>query len=349
MKTIHFNQETITQAAYILKKGELLAFPTETVYGLGADATNNEAIQKIFIAKGRPSDNPLIVHIASVSQLEIVTNEWSKEKDILANFFWPGPLTIISKRSNEISPLVSSGLTTVGIRIPEHPLALELLALVNKPIAAPSANLSGRPSPTTSEMVSHDLEGRIEGILTTKEALTFGLESTVVSLDESDKKLYILREGFITREELQDALPSFKVLLGKGENLKASPGTKYAHYQPSCPVFIFNENLDLIINSNLSKIGILLLNKSYEKLNKELSKVGWQLKETKEKLIIFYKDTKEIYIAPFENIGEYAKNFYSTLFLLEKKKVKGIFCKEVEKKGIGEALMNRLERSSSLI
>lgn len=347
MKTKYFNQETITPAAHLLREGNLLAFPTETVYGLGADATNSEAIQKIFIAKGRPSDNPLIVHIANCSQLGTVTEEWSKEKEILANLFWPGPLTIITKRNEKISPLVSAGLSTVGIRIPDHPLALELLALVNKPIAAPSANLSGRPSPTTSEMVLYDLKDKIEGILITEEALTFGLESTVISLEESKKKLYILREGFITKEELQDALPDFEILLGKGKTLKASPGTRYAHYQPSCPVSIFKElNLK---NINSSKIGVLILKKKYEQKKEDLLKEGWEERHNTNGSITFYKGNKMIFISCFSNIGEYAKKFYLTLFYLEQKEVENIFCEEVEKKGIGEALMNRMERSSSLI
>lgn len=350
MKTKYFTQKTITQASHLLKEGNLLAFPTETVYGLGADALNEEAIKKIFKAKGRPSDNPLIVHLASISQLKMVTDEWSEEKNSLAKLFWPGPLTIITQRSRKVSSLVSAGLSTVGVRIPDHPLALELLALVNRPIAAPSANLSGRPSPTTSEMVSHDLDGRIEGILVTKEALTFGLESTVVSLEEENKKLYILREGFITREELQSALPDFTIYMGKGENLKASPGTRYAHYQPSCPVFLWEkEKKGNISQFKEEKIGFLILNDNYEKIKKELLEYNFNYIEISENLSFFKKNEKEVFIAHFENIGEYAKNFYGTLFLLEQKKVNVILCEPVKKEGIGEALMNRMERSSSLL
>ncbi|UKS31324.1 threonylcarbamoyl-AMP synthase [Paenibacillus sp. HWE-109] len=228
---------SLAEAAMLLREGETIAFPTETVYGLGADATNTEAVERIFKAKGRPSDNPLIVHIADRTQLsglvemESVTLDHQRLMDV----FWPGPLTIVLPvRTGGISPLVTAGLATVGIRIPDHPVALELLREAGLPIAAPSANSSGRPSPTLAEHVRDDLDGRIGGLVDGG-ATGVGVESTVIQL--ADGELYILRPGGVTAEQLRSVLPNLRMHEPEREDVGASetpraPGMKYTHYAP---------------------------------------------------------------------------------------------------------------------
>ncbi|MDR6883550.1 L-threonylcarbamoyladenylate synthase [Bacillus sp. 3255] len=227
----------LIEAAAMLRDGETVAFPTETVYGLGADATNTRAVERIFAAKGRPSDNPLIVHIADPEQLAGLIDPASLTPDhrMLMDTFWPGPLTIVLPvLTGSISPLVTAGLTTVGIRIPDHPVALELLRETGLPIAAPSANSSGRPSPTMASHVRDDLDGRIGGIVDGG-GTGVGVESTVIQL--ADGELYILRPGGVTAEQLRSALPHVRVHDQEREEVRAAetpraPGMKYTHYAP---------------------------------------------------------------------------------------------------------------------
>ncbi|SDO63742.1 L-threonylcarbamoyladenylate synthase [Paenibacillus sp. yr247] len=229
--------EPIIEAAMLLRRGETVAFPTETVYGLGADATNTAAVERIFLAKGRPSDNPLIVHIADIEQLSGLIEPASVTSDHrkLMEFFWPGPLTLVLPvKTGGISSLVTAGLTTVGVRIPDHPVALQLLREAKLPIAAPSANSSGRPSPTLASHVREDLDGRIGGIVDGG-ATGVGVESTVIQL--VDGQLYILRPGGVTAEQLQSALPGIQIHEPEREEILDSetpraPGMKYAHYAP---------------------------------------------------------------------------------------------------------------------
>ncbi|MGE5703207.1 MAG: L-threonylcarbamoyladenylate synthase, partial [Clostridia bacterium] len=171
----------IVDAARLIREGEVVAFPTETVYGLGADALSNHAVEKIFEAKGRPSDNPLIVHIGSVEQLSQVVSVVTDEAKLLIQTFWPGPLTLILPKQETVADLVTAGLETVGVRMPDHPIALALIQAAGVPIAAPSANLSGKPSPTTAEHVRVDLAGRIAAIVDGG-ATGVGVESTVIDM-----------------------------------------------------------------------------------------------------------------------------------------------------------------------
>ena len=201
--------QQLTQAARLLQWGETVAFPTETVYGLGADATNTKAVEHIFTAKGRPSDNPLIVHVADTEQLTglIHADSLTPDHHMLMKAFWPGPLTIVLPViAGSLSPLVTAGLQTVGIRIPDHPVALKLLREAGLPIAAPSANSSGRPSPTLASHVRDDLDGKIGGIVDGG-ATGVGVESTVIQL--VDGELYILRPGGVTAEQLQVGFAKF--------------------------------------------------------------------------------------------------------------------------------------------
>jgi len=228
---------SIEEAAALLQAEEVVAFPTETVYGLGADATSDAAIAKIFAAKGRPNDNPLIVHIGSIEQLPQVVASVSDEAQQLMDAFWPGPLTIILPKQAGIAESVTAGLPSVGVRIPAHPVALALLQTVDLPIAAPSANVSGRPSPTKAQHVADDLDGKIAGIVDGG-ATEIGLESTVIDCTTTPPT--ILRPGGVTQAEIEAVIGAvcMAVSLEQAESTPKSPGMKYTHYAPSAPLFL---------------------------------------------------------------------------------------------------------------
>lgn len=220
----------IARAAELLRAGEVVAFPTETVYGLGADAFNPEAISKVFAVKGRPADNPLIVHVASIEQIGLCAR-MNRRGQLLAEARMPGPLTLVLPSNPAIPVIARAGLPTVAVRIPAHAVALELIALAG-PLVAPSANLSGRPSPTTARHVLDDLGGRIAGVLDAG-ACTVGIESTVV--DVSGDRVVMLRPGTITLDEIE-AILGEPVTIDTGARVKHSPGTRYRHYAPTIPV-----------------------------------------------------------------------------------------------------------------
>jgi L-threonylcarbamoyladenylate synthase len=226
--------EIIHRAADVLRAGGLVAFPTETVYGLGADILNLDAVRKVFEVKGRPPDNPLIVHIASVKQLDEIVDEIPEQGRILAESFWPGPLTLVMKRTILVSDLVTANLDTVAVRMPDHAVPLALIRALGEGIVGPSANLSGRPSPTTAQHVYDDLRGRVEVILDAGPT-TIGVESTVV--DVTVEPPTILRLGGLTREQIEERIG--KVELGTGGELsKRSPGTRHRHYAPRASVLL---------------------------------------------------------------------------------------------------------------
>lgn len=240
----------VEEAAELLRQGKLVAFPTETVYGLGADARQTQAVEGIFTAKGRPSDNPLIVHIAAMGMLEELALAVDPVSRRLAEAFWPGPLTLVLPcRPGVLSPLVTAGLDTVGIRMPDHPVALSLIRVSGCPVAAPSANRSGRPSPTLAEHVREDLDGRIDGLLDGG-ATGVGLESTVVQVD-AEGRVHVLRPGGITPDQLAE-VSGAPVVRGEGGPERAAgtssaadetfrpraPGMKYTHYAPQARLTI---------------------------------------------------------------------------------------------------------------
>lgn len=244
MNTLHLTntQSDIDAAAAILREGGLVAMPTETVYGLAADALNGDAVRRIFEAKGRPMDNPLIVHVADFSDIDRLrlVAEIPEKAKMLAKAFWPGPLTVIMKKGDVIPDEVSAGLDTVAIRIPSHPDAHRLLSASGLALAAPSANTSGKPSPTTAKHVSDDMDGKIEAILDGG-ACSVGVESTVVTVVTDPPR--ILRPGLITREQLESVIGEVAVdhaVLNKLENNEkaASPGMKYKHYAPRARVIL---------------------------------------------------------------------------------------------------------------
>ncbi|HBB5410576.1 TPA: threonylcarbamoyl-AMP synthase, partial [Listeria monocytogenes] len=237
MQTIHWNinnqqsnQVIFQEAAKLLRSGECVAFPTETVYGLGADATNQAAVQKIYEAKGRPSDNPLIVHIARREQMDPFVASYPVKAIQLMEKFWPGPLTVILPlKKDSLATNVSAGLSTVGVRMPEHPVSLALIDAANIPVAAPSANRSGKPSPTTASHVIEDLDGKIAGIIDGG-ATGVGLESTVIdcSLDIP----VILRPGGVTKEQIEQIIGPVDIATNNTKETEKpkAPGMKYTHY-----------------------------------------------------------------------------------------------------------------------
>lgn len=249
MKTIFrkADEESIALAAELLKKGEIVAIPTETVYGIAGDAANPEAIKKIFKAKGRPQDNPLIVHISNMKMLDGVVKSVNEDAQKLADAFWPGPLTIIMPKGDKVSAENCAGLDSVGVRMPSDPVAHAIIEKCGLPLGAPSANLSGKPSPTNAQDVLFDMDGRLPLIIDGGSS-SRGVESTVISVLE-DKPL-LLRPGYVTKEEMEDVLgkeiavsSAITEKLKEGETAR-SPGMKYKHYAPEAEITIIDAELE---------------------------------------------------------------------------------------------------------
>ena len=249
IKDLKANRDGIIRAGNLLKNGEVVAIPTETVYGLAANAFDRDAVAKIFAAKGRPQDNPLIVHISNFEDLSGLVSEIPESAYILAEKFWPGPLTMIMKKNGSIPDEVTAGLSTVAVRLPSHPYARAVIDAAGVPLAAPSANLSGKPSPTTAQHVMRDLSGKIPMIIDGGEC-EVGLESTVISLASETPML--LRPGGVTLKELRAVLGKVDVnpkILEEvaDDEAVASPGMKYKHYAPSAPVIIIDGSTDAFL------------------------------------------------------------------------------------------------------
>jgi L-threonylcarbamoyladenylate synthase len=232
--------QEIRRAVEILRAGGLVAFPTETVYGLGADATNADAMASIFTAKGRPSGNPLIVHVADAGLARRSSAAWPDVAQMLAERFWPGPLTLVVPRAKEIAPIATAGLGTMGVRCPDHPVALRLLREFDGPVAAPSANRSNRISPTTAEHVRRELGGKV-GMILDGGPCRVGIESTVV--DVTSENPLILRLGAVSREQIERLIGNVAIKTGHTEITESasSPGQQPVHYSPATPAFRFDE------------------------------------------------------------------------------------------------------------
>ena len=284
MKTQLFTNtpENIIKTAEILKSGGLAAIPTETVYGLAADALNGEAVAKIFAAKGRPMDNPLIVHVAEFEDIErfALVREIPEAAKKLAKVFWPGPLTIIMKKGGVIPDEVSAGLDTVAIRLPSHPSARAIIKAADTPLAAPSANLSGSPSPTTAQHVMNDMDGKIDAVFDGG-ACGVGVESTVITLAEDTPRL--LRPGRVTLEQLREVLGEVELDSAVLNKLKdgqkvASPGMKYKHYAPKANVILLKCTDDDFINyvnrCGGSGVAALCCDEDVEKLSVKYISLG---------------------------------------------------------------------------
>jgi L-threonylcarbamoyladenylate synthase len=323
------SEKTYAHAVDMLNAGEVVAFPTETVYGLGAVATDERAVKRIFEAKGRPSDNPLIVHIGTIEELNNYIEEIPQVAEKCMEAFWPGPLTLVMKaKSGILAPSVTAGLSTVGMRMPDHPVALELLHTLQKPLAAPSANRSGKPSPTKAAHVWEDLEGIIPCILDGG-TTGIGLESTV--LDVTLQPPVILRPGGVTKEMLEKVIGPVLEPTHEEQRIESTPkapGMKYTHYAPDAPVFLIEETTDISAAvASLQQQGhsvALLAPKSYAEVKADY----------------FFTFGEE------HNQEQMGANLYDALRNCDKTDATIILATATSKKGVGSAIMNRLEKAA---
>ncbi|WP_297463144.1 L-threonylcarbamoyladenylate synthase [Thermococcus sp.] len=314
-------------AGRLILGGGLVAFPTETVYGLGADALNEEAVRRIFRAKGRPADNPLIVHIADFSDLKLLAREIPEEARLLARKFWPGPLTLVLPKSEKVPSVTTGGLDTVAVRMPAHEIALALIR-ASRPVAAPSANISGRPSPTLAKHVVDDFYGKIEAIIDGGETRV-GVESTV--LDLSSERPTLLRPGGLPLEEIERVIGPVEIhpaVRGKATDLARAPGMKYRHYSPNARVIVVEGPRERV----RKKIRELV--DEYRKGN---HRVGVMATEEFEADEFFYLG---------QTVEEVARNLFKALRELDERGVDVIIAEGVEEKGLGLAVMNRLRKAS---
>ena len=318
-----------SQAVDLLEAGETVAFPTETVYGLGADATNEDAVRKIFEAKGRPQDNPLIVHVGGAEEILAFTTYIPEVADFCIDAFWPGPLTLILPlKPNSLAKNVSAGLDSVGVRIPEHPVALELLRRLKRPVAAPSANRSGKPSPTNAGHVWDDLNGKIPFILDGG-ATGIGLESTV--LDCTSDIATILRPGGVTKEMLEKVIgPVNESKPTDRDEAPRAPGMKYTHYAPNAPVYLIDSS-------------IVRVQEAIESLHKEQKKVALIASEQFQSVAVDYFFT----LGKEQQLEEAAKHLYEALRNCDETDADIVLAPVFSKNGVGSAIMNRLEKAAS--
>ncbi|KGN02547.1 tRNA threonylcarbamoyladenosine biosynthesis protein [Clostridium novyi A str. 4570] len=331
----NLDEKVMKEAGEIIRNGGLVAFPTETVYGLGANALDSEAVKKIFIAKGRPQDNPLIVHIADFNMDDLVKDIPAIAKKIMDKF-WPGPLTLIMKKSDKIPDVTSAGLDSIGIRMPSSVVARDLIKKAGVPIAAPSANISGKPSPTNIERCIEDLDGKVEAIIG-GEKCDVGLESTIV--DCTVEPPCILRPGGITLEMLKEIEPNIYIdpaIMKKADkNLKPkAPGMKYRHYAPKAPVKIVAGNLE----KSIAKINEMVQN--YIDDGKVVGIMSTD--EHKDN----YSNAIVKSLGSRKDLNSVAHNLFKTLSEFDNEKVDIIISEAFEEEEIGIAIMNRLKKAA---
>lgn len=323
------NYEKIKEPAQAIKQGNLVLFPTETVYGIGANALDEKAVKKIYEAKGRASDNPLIAHISNLEMLKKLVTEIGKTEKKLIEKFWPGPLTIIFNKSNIVPNIITAGLETVAIRMPSNEIAKRLIEYSGVPIAAPSANISGKPSGTIVEDILEELDGKVEYIIDGG-MVDIGLESTVIRV--IDGKVHILRPGKITKEDIESLgieVEIEKQILGKYEEGEKvlSPGIKYKHYAP-------NTKCILVYSNNNEKM--------VEKIN--------EVSNEKNAVILCRTSNLEKYnatnkLAMGNTLEEICNNIFTLLRKVDKYNAEIVLIEGVQKDGLGLAIMNRLLRA----
>lgn len=330
METLFLKEKNLDKAADIIKNGGTVVFPTETVYGLGANALFSDAVKKIFTAKGRPSDNPLIVHIDNTDKIGDLTEDFNENARKLAAAFMPGPITLVMKKKDIIPSSVSAGLETVGIRCPENEIARKFIEKCGCPVAAPSANISGSVSATVFSDVAEELKGRVDAMIEGGDCL-FGIESTVV--DVSGKSPVILRPGSVTFEMIKEVTPDvtyhpslLKKVFSDFEKTPPSPGMKYKHYAP--------------------KADVVLVFGDYKKIR------DWFLENYDEKKCLFifseYIDKKEksVYdIGSEENLSYMASLIFKLMKKADREGYKTIYIPAVKEEGVGFSVMNRLKKS----
>lgn len=312
------SRANIHQAARLLKAGKLIAFPTETVYGLGANAFHADAVARIFEIKRRPRFDPLIVHIAHFQSLAQVAREVPKDAEVLMERFWPGPLTFILPKNSALPELVTSGLPTVAVRMPSHPVALSLISLAETPVAAPSANPFGSLSPTEASQVAASLKYGIDLILDGGHT-PLGLESTIIKLEAG--MIIVLRPGAVTMEDLEKA--TGKKIYIKAGQMPEAPGGFGTHYAPRTPLYLVKPGQLPKIPKG-KRLGLLAFSKAPK---------GDLFSEVR-------------ILSPSEDLTEAAKNFFSFLFWLDNQRLDAIVAEEVPAKGLGYAILDRLRRAS---
>ncbi|HQU83330.1 MAG TPA: L-threonylcarbamoyladenylate synthase [Pyrinomonadaceae bacterium] len=300
-------------AAEFIKKGGIVAFPTETVYGLGANVFDEKAVAKIFEAKQRPNDNPLIAHVGNIEQIKLLTEKITPNALKFIDAFFPAALTLVLPKAEKVPLTATANLDTIGIRMPKHELAREFLKYCETPVVAPSANLSGKPSPTKWEAVFEDLNFRIDCILQ-GEATEIGLESTVV--DCTSEIPLILRSGAVTLEELQKIVPETQIYQVKKDEIVRSPGLKHRHYSPKAKVRLFQVSSFKFQVENAAFIGLNEIESEFA-----LTKICKSVEEYAHEVFAFFRECDAHGIAE-------------------------IYCEAVEEKGIGLALMDRLKRAA---
>lgn len=332
----NIDREVMEEASQVLNRGGMVAFPTETVYGLGADALDEKASAKIYAAKGRPSDNPLIVHISDIEQLDKLVCEIPDNAKKLMDAFWPGPMTLIFKKSGLVPDGTTGGLDTVAVRMPNHKAALELIRTSGVAIAAPSANTSGRPSPTTAAHVADDLSGKIDMIIDGG-AVGIGIESTIV--DVTSEIPMVLRPGYITMEMLEKVVGKVgidKAITGPvSPDVKPkAPGMKYKHYAPKAELTMFKGELKNVVEH---------INNLTDKNVKSGIKTGIiACEETKD----LYKAGEVLSIGSRNNEDTIAHNLYGVLRKFDDMNVDVIYGETFEDNRLGQAIMNRLLKAA---
>ncbi|MCQ2417279.1 MAG: threonylcarbamoyl-AMP synthase [Oscillospiraceae bacterium] len=331
MKTQLLNEEEISYAAELLRSGEAVGMPTETVYGLACDAGNDDAVRKVFAAKGRPADNPLIVHIADISEWAPLVREIPPLAMRLAEQFWPGPLTIILPRSEKIPAITAGGLDSVGVRLPAHPVAQAMIRAAGVPLAAPSGNRSGSPSPTTSGHMMMDMDGRIPAVVEGG-SCACGVESTVIILDDAET-VRVLRPGFVTPEQLNEIAGRVIVdeaVLAQPEEgcVVRSPGMKYKHYAPNAQVTLVNGNHQAFLQymAQQKTQGVMAL--AFDEDAEDFEKAGIPFRT--------YGNTDE----------KRAAAFFGALRDADELGVTHLYVRAPRTDGVGLALYNRLIRAA---
>lgn len=313
-------------ASEILSQGGIVAFPTETVFGLGADATNQAAVERLFVAKGRPADNPLIVHLANAADWRLAAEQLTPVAEKLLAKFAPGPISVVLPKRKEILPPVTGGLDTVAIRVPECSVARQILAECKLPIAAPSANLSGRPSATRWQAVWEDLSGKVDAVVCRNSA-RIGIESTVV--DCCGSVPIVLRSGGISINAIRELFPEARMLGSPNAKTEASqptapnsPGLRHAHYRPNAPVRLFSVQSDIESGLNYETVACCSLGKT------GAPKADWLL------------------LREFQDVAEYAREFYEFLREADRQGAKLIIVEYAPGEGIGLALRDRQLRAA---
>ena len=326
---------TLAAAGQILRKGGLVAFPTETVYGLGANALDKEAAFKIYTAKGRPSDNPLIIHIATMESLPVIARVIPEKAVALAKKFWPGPLTMIFPKTDAVPPEITGGLDSVAVRIPNHQLALALIAAGGGYIAAPSANTSGRPSPTKAEHVIADLNECIDMVVDGGD-VAIGLESTIV--DFASDEITILRPGYITQAMIEEVIGKINTksaaLMVDAKAVPKAPGMKYSHYAPKAPMFVVRGEEQMVASEIRRRVqadiasgycpGVICADENIKEYPQGIVKS----------------------LGGKEDEDSIAKALYSVLRDFDEDNVTGIYSEAFDTPRLGLAIMNRLEKAA---